>query len=81
MDRVMKLRIDVDFNSRTDDGKIIINLLGDPKDVKLITEKLADGMTVVLYDEGLEVEARLEFDKRMGYWLGAPDWKTKHYLS
>jgi hypothetical protein len=77
----MKMRLYADFNSRTEDGKVIIKILGDPDHVKQVTQKLTNGMKVMLHDEELEVEARLEFDSRFDIWVGIPDWSTKHYFA
>lgn len=38
------------------------------------------GTQVVIYDETLEVQGRLEFEPDRKRWLVAPNWSTKRHL-
>jgi hypothetical protein len=71
----MSQKIYVDFNSRLTEERIIIPyaLEGD------IIAGLRVGDTVTLYDEGLEVDARWDYDSEQ-QWGGQVDWKTIRFL-
>jgi hypothetical protein len=71
----MAMRIYVDFNTIAADSKdrVYINLRMHPA----LLQELRPGLTVMLYDEEMEVEAVVEFDKHDGVWLGQPDWSTQ----
>ena len=75
----MSIRIYADFNAQTEDEKVWLNTVGSQADLEKIETPLTDGMTVVLYDEELEVQARLERFRDGVHWLGVPDWSTKRY--
>lgn len=40
-----------------------------------------DGLRVIIFDDELEVEARLEFDPERKVWWARPDWSTRRDLS
>jgi hypothetical protein len=75
----MPIRIYADFNAQTEDEKVSLSTVGSQADLEKIETSLVEGMTVVLYDEELEVQARLERFKDGVRWLGVPDWSTKRY--
>ena len=72
------MRVYVDFNSRDDEGNIIINLDGQPDDVRA---SVVEASFVTLYDEELEVEALLQKSKQFDQWLvGVPNWSTRRFI-
>ena len=73
-----KLRVYVDFNSRDEGGNIAINV-GTPAH-EYLKAILVTGLSIVLFDETLEVEARVEWNKDFDTWVGVPDWQTIHHL-
>jgi hypothetical protein len=75
----MSIRIHADFNAQTEDRKIWLDTVGSLACIEKIETPLVEGMTVVLYDEELEVQARLERFSDGVHWLGLPDWSTKRY--
>jgi hypothetical protein len=68
-------RIYVDFNTVNFDerGRVHINTGVHPE----LIEEITDGMRVIFYDEGMEVEGTIEYDARFKFWLGQLDWPTK----
>ena len=66
-------RIYVDFNSRTHEGNILVS----PQE----EIPFANGNTVILYDEELEVTAKLNYEEDYKHWTGTPDWATIRYFS
>ena len=74
----MAMRIYVDFNTITTDpqDRVYINTCLDPA----LVQKLRPGLTVMLYDEEMEVAAVVEFDEHDQVWLGQPDWSTRRDL-
>ena len=68
------MRIYVDFNTMAQDDaeRIRVNrrVNGD------LATSFRPDLAVVLYDEGLAVEAVLEYDAPSGTWWGRPDWST-----
>ena len=75
----MALRIYVDFNTMTTDPqeRVYINTHMQPE----LAKRLRSGLVVTLFDEEMEVEARVEFDEQDYIWLGQPDWSTRRDLS
>jgi hypothetical protein len=75
----MPMRIYVDFNTMTLDPQervsINIDLQHD------LAAHLQPGLSVVLYDEEMEVEGVVEFDVEHQQWLAQPRWVTRHDLS
>ena len=72
----MPERIYVDFNSRDDDGIVT------PTDTAVADgDRYRIGDSVTLYDEGLEVHAKLHYHAEHKWWIGVPDWKTIKYFS
>jgi hypothetical protein len=76
----MPIRIYADFNAQTEDGKIRLTTVGSLAAIDKLNVPLSADMKVVLHDEELEVEARLEHFPDGKDWLGVPDWSTKRYL-
>jgi hypothetical protein len=72
----MPERIYVDFNSREDDG-IVIPMATAAAD----GDRYRIGDSVTLYDECLEVQARLHYHVEYKWWIGVPDWKTIRHFS
>ena len=73
----MAENIYVDFNSRMDDGEIVIPMATAAAD----GSRYRVGDLVTLYDEELEVTARLQYHAEYKWWLGVPDWSTKHLIT
>jgi hypothetical protein len=73
----MTERIYVDFNSRVAEDKIIIPLAT----AKANGSRYHVSAPVTLYDEELEVEARLEYSSDNQCWIGVADWSMKHLIS
>ena len=73
-------RISVDFNTLTSEpvGLVKLGEVGTPNGDRL--PPLEDGERVVLWEEGLEVEATIIFDAAENYWLATPDPATWHDL-
>ena len=69
-------KIYVDFNSRTGPHGIIIH----PSVISAGTTIYHAGDLVTLYDEELEVDARLEYHAEEQWWVGIPDWSTKRNI-
>ncbi|MBL8120613.1 MAG: hypothetical protein JNJ78_24030 [Anaerolineae bacterium] len=75
------LRIHVDFNAMSQDGKMIwINT-----DLRQdLVKELHPGLRVVLYEPNqLEVEATVVLEKATDgkeWWYGVPDWSREHDL-
>ncbi len=74
----MDARISVDFNTITTDLKerVYINTGIHPA----LVQTLRPGLSVMLYDEEMEVAAVVEFDEHDQVWLGQPDWSTRRDL-
>ena len=73
----MSERIYVDFNSRVTEDRIIIPLGA----ASVESTRYRIGDLVTLFDEELEVEARLEYDSVGDCWIGVTDGSTKRFLS
>src|SRR5579863_3529296 len=73
-------RIRVDFNTLTSEpvGLVKLGEVGTPNGNRL--PPLRDGERVVLWEEGLEVEATIIFDAAEQYWFAIPDPATWHDL-
>ena len=71
----MPMRIYVDFNTMTRDAQecVFINTEGQ----KDLAACLRPGLSVVLYDEEMEIEGIVEFDEEHQVWLGRPNWATR----
>mgnify|MGYP001614138995 CR=1 FL=1 len=75
----MVVRLYVDFNTMTTDPKarVYINTQIQPA----LAQDLRPGLVVTLYDEEMEVDARVELDEQDQVWLGQPHWSTRRDLS
>ena len=74
----MPMRIYVDFNTMTTDlqERVLINT-----DMQHdLVPRLRSGLMVVLYDEEMEVEGTVEFDREHQRWFAHPQWATRHDL-
>ena len=72
------MRIYVDFNTDAMDPRRRVWVNTDVKPDLL--SQLKAGAQVVIYDETLEVQGRLEFEADRKRWLVTPDWSTKRDL-
>ena len=74
----MVVRLYVDFNTMTTDLKerVYLNTQIQPA----LAQDLQPGLVVTLYDEEMEVDARVEFDEQDRVWLGQPHWSTRRDL-
>ena len=73
-------RVRVDFNTLTSEpvGLVKLGRVGTPNGNRL--PPLAVGERVILWEEGLEVEATISFEVATNYWLATPDPATWHDL-
>ena len=71
----MNLRIYVDFNAR-DEGNVVIH----PSVEIAADRKSAEGKTIVIHDEELEVNAQLKWEEALGMWVAIPNWSTIKYF-
>ena len=71
-------RIYVDFNTMQTDTRerVFINTGVHPE----LARELLPGMSVILFDECLEVGGTVEFDSGTSEWYGVPDWTTRRDL-
>lgn len=74
----MLLRIYVDFNTIAMDAQQRVFINTDIQ--KDLAACLCPGLSVVLYDEEMEVEGIVEFDEAHQVWLGQPNWATRRDL-
>ena len=74
----MPTRIYVDFNTMTMDPQERVSVNIDMQ--QDLAACLHPGLLVVLYDEEMEVEGTIEFDKEHQQWLAQPHWTTRHDL-
>ena len=56
-------KIYADFNNCDEDGRVRLNCVGSKSDIEIFKETLRSGMTVILYDDELQVEAKLLDDE------------------
>jgi len=72
----MSQKISVDFNSRLTEARIILpcGLAAE------VVASLRVGDSALLFDDELEVLARLDYDSEQEWWVGEVDWKTIRYL-
>ena len=71
----MPMRIYVDFNTTTMDAQERVSINTEVQ--KDLTACLCPGLSVVLYDEEMEVEGIVEFDEEHQVWLGRLHWATR----
>lgn len=73
-------RIEVDFNTLTSEpvGLVKLGQEGTPNGDEL--PPLHDGERVILWEPGLEVEAKIIYDAAYRYWMAKPDEATWHDL-
>ena len=66
--------IAVDFNTMLmdPDERVTINTEVAPE----LVDVLDPGEDIVIFDETLEVEARVELDSQSRRWMARPDWTT-----
>lgn len=63
-----------DFNNADVDGRLRLNCAGTMKDLAEQAVTLAPGMHVVLHDEELEADGKVEFSATENVWVGIIDW-------
>jgi hypothetical protein len=75
------LRIAVDFNTMAMDIKrrVRIGREGSEKNQELL-RALRPGLTVILYEDEMQVRAISEYDAKRKIWFGRPDWSTRKLL-
>ncbi len=73
------MRISVDFNTMQMDPKrrVYIGRKDSELDDQALIRALVQGVSIVLYDEVMQVHAIAEFDNKDKVWFGAPDWSTR----
>ncbi len=74
----MPMRIYVDFNTMTLDPQERVSINTDFQHD--LAAHLQPGLSVVLYDEEMEVEGIVEFAREHQQWLAQPRWVTRHDL-
>lgn len=74
------IRLHADFNNCTEDYKARLDTMGSLRDIEQHKDELREGMTVILNDGEIEVEARFERDPNDEIWIGVPDWSTRRDL-
>jgi hypothetical protein len=72
----MPMRLYVDFNTMTLDPRERVSINTDLQ--QDLAAPLQPGLSVVLYDEEMEVEGIVEFDVDHQEWLAQPRWVTRH---
>ncbi|MCZ6681058.1 MAG: hypothetical protein O7E52_27880 [Candidatus Poribacteria bacterium] len=77
----MAIHIYADFNNCEENGKVRLNTNGSLSDLSEVNDKIHPDMSVWLYDEEFEVEAKLEYNQKWKIWLGAPNWSTIRYFN
>ena len=75
----MPMRVYVDFNTMTLDPQERVSINTDLQ--QDLAAHLQPGLSVILYDEEMEVEGIVEFDGEHQQWLAQPHWVTRHDLS
>jgi hypothetical protein len=75
------VRIAVDFNTMSMDTKrrVRIGREGSEKNQELL-RALHPGLSVVLYEDEMQVRAIIEYDAKRKIWFGRPDWSTRELL-
>jgi len=73
-------RVYADFNTLTGEpvGLVKLGQVGTPNGDRLPPRQ--DGERVVLWEEGLAVEATIVYDTEASYWMARPDENTWHDL-
>ena len=73
-------RISVDFNTLTSEpvGLVKLGRIGTPNGNRL--PPLAEGERILLWEEGLAVDAIVSFDGASNYWVATPDTSTWRQL-
>ena len=71
------IRIYADFNSKDEQGRVVLNTAASLKDLEAHKDEIQVGMTVILYMPDVEVCGVLIFDE---VWLGIPDYTTTRDL-
>ena len=70
-------RIYFDENEGDELGRYDLSIPGSLQDIEPLADKLADGMHVILYEDGsFELEAVLEFEPTSSGWMARPLWDT-----
>jgi hypothetical protein len=77
----MKIRLYADFNNRDAKDRVRLNTVGSEEDIAKFLTSLVDGIELILYDDELDVEARLMREDTSGIWLGLPNWSTVKHRS
>ncbi len=75
----MPMRVYVDFNTMTLDPQERVSINTDLQ--PHLAAHLQPELSVVLYDEEMEVEGIVEFDGEHQQWLAQPHWVTRRDLS
>lgn len=71
-------RIFADFNNFDTQGRVRLNTNGTKEDLKKLELRLVNGMKLLLYDDGLQVEAVVEFSNEENIWVATIDVITNH---
>lgn len=71
----MTIRIYADFNSKDERGYLDLGVYGSYKDILRLSDQIYSGMPVVVYFDGIEIDAVLEYDENDNRWYGiVEDW-------
>jgi len=71
------IRIYADFNSKDEQGRVVLNTIGSLRDLEAHKDEIHVGMKVTLYMPDVEVDGVLVYDR---VWLGIPDYTTTRDL-
>lgn len=74
----MSVRIYVDFNTMAMDPQERVSINSEVQ--QNLTTRLSPGLTVVLYEEEMEVEGMAVFDAEHQQWFAQPHWETRRDL-
>jgi hypothetical protein len=74
----MSVRIYVDFNTMAMDPQERVSINTEVQ--QNLATRLSSGLTVVLYDEEMEVEGTAVFDVEHQQWFAQPRWETRRDL-
>lgn len=73
------IRIYADYNTRDEQGRVVLNTVGSLKDIERYRDEMREGMEVILnVQDEFEVRATLTFDE---VWRAIPDMTSIRWLN
>ena len=76
-DITVMIRIYADFNSKDEQGRVVLKSVASLRDLEVHKDEIHVGMKVTLYMPDVEVDGVLVFDR---VWLGIPDYSATRDL-